>query len=115
MNGGKEPLLGYDLSFLGRDVSPLRRPRTQEEQPGGFPAQDDSKNTVNHPNELAKWQYQLGDMFEIGTVFTVVAGLLNILAVYDAYGGPLVIVPRDGKRNSENEMTMEGGATKVVA
>ena len=38
------------------------------------------------------------DLFEIGTVFTVIAGLLNILAIYDAYGGPLIIVPPDDKK-----------------
>jgi hypothetical protein len=48
-------------------------------------------HVVIHPDELAKWNYELGDYFEIGTVFTVIAGLLNILAIYDAYGGPLVI------------------------
>ena len=30
--------------------------------------------------------------FEMGTVFTMVAGLLNVLAIYDACCGPIVIV-----------------------
>jgi hypothetical protein len=55
-------------------------------------------NQVRHPHELAKWYYDLGDMFEMGTVFTVIAGLLNVLAIYDAHGGPLVIVPRGEKK-----------------
>ena len=46
----------------------------------------------------SKWNYDLGDFFEIGTVFTVIAGLLNILAIYDAYGGPLIIIPNDKKK-----------------
>jgi hypothetical protein len=53
---------------------------------------------VQHPDELAQWNYELGDYFEIGTVFTVIAGLLNILAIYDAYGGPLIIVPPEDKK-----------------
>jgi hypothetical protein len=60
--------------------------------------QTDHSHTVQHPDELAKWNYDLGDLFEIGTVFTVIAGLLNILAIYDAYGGPLLIVPPDEKK-----------------
>src|SRR3954467_550048 len=35
----------------------------------------DRNRMVQHPDELAKWNYDLGDLFEIGTVFTVIAGL----------------------------------------
>jgi hypothetical protein len=70
----------------------------------GFQSVDrtDPNRRVRHPDEMAKWNYDLGEYFEIGTVFTVIAGLLNILAIYDAYGGPLVVPPeedisRDGK------------------
>jgi hypothetical protein len=60
---------------------------------GEFTSTDKAGNTVLHPDELAKWNYNLGDLFELGTVFTVIAGLLNILAIYDAYGGPLLLPP----------------------
>lgn len=43
---------------------------------------------------------QLPRYFELGTVFTAVAGLLNILAVYDAWGGP---VPTARNREDEDE------------
>jgi TM2 domain-containing membrane protein YozV len=33
-------------------------------------------------------QRHLGKLVEIGTIYTTVAGLLNILAIYDAYEGP---------------------------
>jgi hypothetical protein len=59
---------------------------------GRFESKDPtSGQIVQHPDELSKWNYDLGENFEIGTVFTVIAGLLNILAIFDAYGGPLVI------------------------
>jgi hypothetical protein len=64
----------------------------------GFTTRDKANNTVDHPDELAKWNYDLGDLFELGTVFTVIAGLLNILAIYDAYGGPLIIPPPEDKK-----------------
>ena len=31
---------------------------------------------------------RLGKLVEVGTVYTMVAGLLNVLAIYDAYDGP---------------------------
>jgi hypothetical protein len=51
----------------------------------------DSSRVVVSPDELSKWNYELGEYFDIGTVFTVIAGLLNVLVIFDAYGGPLVI------------------------
>jgi hypothetical protein len=97
MNGGKQPLGGYELTVWGREYSPLRPPLMNPNIAGPFTSLDDAGNKVTHPHELAMWYYDLGDKFEIGTVFTVIAGLLNILAIYDAYGGPLLIVPRDDK------------------
>ena len=35
------------------------------------------------------WHKRTASGFELGTLYTMIAGLLNILAVYDAYGGPL--------------------------
>jgi len=48
--------------------------------------------------ELDDLQNRLHHYFELGTVFTMIAGLLNILAIYDAWGGPVIIVPREKKR-----------------
>lgn len=76
---GKGPLLGE--AFRPPDMS------------GRFPLPthtDDNGREVRHPNELAKWQYQGGFAFELGTVYTVIAGLLNVLVIYDAFAGPLV-------------------------
>src|SRR5262245_26121227 len=66
-----------------------------------FTSPDQSGNEVRHPNELAKWQHDLDDRFELGTVFTVVAGLLNILAICDAFGGPLIIPPHDDNKKPD--------------
>lgn len=40
-------------------------------------------------DELSAWQKRLGRRFEIGTLYTVIAGMLNMLVVFDALGGPL--------------------------
>ena len=44
-------------------------------------------------DEKATWHEQLGFYFELGTLFTMVAGLLNLLVVYDAYAGPAFALP----------------------
>ena len=43
-------------------------------------------------DELADWNYRLHPYFDLGTVYTMIAGLLNVLAIYDAWAGPLLIV-----------------------
>jgi hypothetical protein len=41
-----------------------------------------------------RWQYQLGFYYDLGTVFTMIAGLLNVLAIWDAWGGPATPAPK---------------------
>jgi hypothetical protein len=38
--------------------------------------------------ELELWHLHLNQRFEMGTLYTVVAGLLNVLAIFDALWGP---------------------------
>lgn len=40
------------------------------------------------PDELDDLHKRLNRRFELGTVLTLIAGLLNILVIYDAWGGP---------------------------
>ncbi len=47
---------------------------------------------VNMRDEQHDWIEELHGYFELGTVYTMIAGLLNVLAIYDAWGGPLLIV-----------------------
>ena len=43
-------------------------------------------------DELSALHFQHHAYFELGTLYTMIAGLLNILAVYDAYAGPVMVV-----------------------
>ncbi|MFO0791376.1 MAG: DUF6677 family protein [Pirellulales bacterium] len=92
----KAPLFGsfmrppYDAKFPPPDRSYLTSPD-----------QSDPSHTVEHPDELSKWNYDHGEYFDIGTMFTVIAGLLNVLVIFDAYGGPLVIAPAEEKEAKE--------------
>ena len=58
---------------------------------------------MRHPDEVAKWNHDSADMFEMGTVYTIVAGLLNLLVICDAFGGPLVILPPEEKKKQPDD------------
>ena len=42
-------------------------------------------------DQLAKWHYEYGALFDMGTLYTLIAGLLNVLAIFDAQAGPLIL------------------------
>jgi hypothetical protein len=53
------------------------------------PLQDPRSNDIGgEPSDLDRAHRELGGRFELGVVYTMIAGLLNILAVYDAFEGP---------------------------
>ena len=43
------------------------------------------------PDTLAMWHFDYKHMFEMGVLYTFVAGLLNLLAIYDAFCGPAIV------------------------
>jgi len=51
--------------------------------------------------QLSIWQRRLGRWFEIGTLYTVLAGMLNVLVVFDAFAGPIRTTPRDDSRSGD--------------
>jgi hypothetical protein len=58
---------------------------------GVFRPPGDSRHKIQESlgtDRLAAWHLELKGRFELGTLFTMIAGLLNILAVYDAFAGP---------------------------
>jgi len=49
--------------------------------------------TENTHDKTSDWHLQYGTLFDIGTLYTMIAGLLNVLAVYDAFAGPVGMEP----------------------
>ncbi len=100
-----------------RRVMHNQQPLWQSESfPDGFMAPPDNHpvDSIDHsgslsrqPNELAKWIVESYPAPELGTMYTVVAGLLNILVICDAVAGPLILSP---KTNNEpkNDDPKEG-------
>ncbi|REK12770.1 MAG: hypothetical protein DWQ37_11125 [Planctomycetota bacterium] len=61
------------------------------------------------PQELNDWYRELHRYLELGTVYTMIAGLLNVLAVYDAWGGPVQLAEDDRKKKPDKEPDTEPG------
>jgi len=59
------------------------------------------------PNEggdqLAQWHAEYPSTFEIGTVFTFIAGLLNVLAIFDAYAGPAYATRSEDEKKKKSK------------
>jgi hypothetical protein len=72
---------------------------------GGFLAEA-PQNVLNglHP--------RLGKLVEIGTIYTTIAGLLNILAIYDAYEGPAYL-DEDEEEHSREAALVAAGELKA--
>ncbi len=67
---------------------------------GGFMAPPLRPVIERDADEVSAWYARWGAGYEMGTWYTVIAGLLNILVIYDAYGGPLS-VPISGRRSEQ--------------
>jgi hypothetical protein len=61
----------------------------------GFMAPPGGESSLSENDVLGMWHFELGHFFEIGTVYTLVAGLLNMLAIYDAFVGPMILTPQE--------------------
>ena len=59
----------------------------------GFMAPPAGPTYQNDPDTLGRWHFDYKHFYEMGTLYCVVAGLLNLLAIYDAFCGPAIITP----------------------
>lgn len=51
-------------------------------------------------DELSKLHKELHHYFELGSLYTMIAGLLNMLVIYDAVAGPAFSAPPDRKEST---------------
>ena len=59
--------------------------------PGGVP------DPLNQ-DVLGRWHFDYKHFYELGTLYTMVAGVLNLLAVYDAFCGPAILTADQRER-----------------
>lgn len=99
VESGKPPLDFFGDNF---ERPPYNRPLAEElfpERPAAdisrdyFQSADQLENVVMHGTEREKWHHDLHFFFELGTVYTMIAGLMNVLAICDARWGPLASLP----------------------
>lgn len=75
----------------------------------GFMAAPPINGNNNH-RALSDWHEEASASFELGTLYTAVAGLLNILVVLDAFAGPMPLPPMEDRRKKKNSAVAEGAA-----
>jgi len=82
-------------------------PQPEEPQRRAGEREEEYRSRLNYEraNELSDWHNDLNIRFELGTLYTMIAGLLNILAIWDAWGGPVVSEPggKDKERGPPKE------------
>lgn len=54
-------------------------------------------------DELSIWHHDLGRWFEIGTLYTMIAGMLNMLVIYDAGFGPMGAAASERRGEAEGK------------
>jgi len=110
--------IGVGLPSLPACVQAIRMNNNKTVLFGGFMAPPCPTDNI-HGNKLlsetdANYNQPTLDMlnrdlnryFELATFFTMVAGLLNVLAIYDAFSGPVSLPP--GKKPEQTEQEKKG-------
>ncbi|MFI4874319.1 MAG: DUF6677 family protein, partial [Blastopirellula sp. JB062] len=65
----------------------------------------------SNDRELGDLHRKYGYRFEMGTLYTMIAGLLNVLVIFDAYAGPVFVVPEKEKRRRQRQNKKESPPT----
>ena len=113
-NKGEKRLFFIPQAFIGMAAIPatLQENRVKQGLPprwGGLMASPNSPNTDKPKGNptLNQLHTRLGRYFELGTIFTVIAGFMNILVVFDALSGPVIETEKKEaekkKENSDNK------------
>ena len=96
--------VGIGLPALPAMVQALRVRRGEAPRWGGFMApprlESDPFDRFDQPT-LNQLNLKLAGYFDLGTTYTMIAGLLNILAIYDASCGPVFL--EKGKKEDDDQ------------
>ncbi|PHS16468.1 MAG: hypothetical protein COA78_03835 [Blastopirellula sp.] len=64
-------------------------------------------------DELRDWHNEYGYLFDMGTLYTMIAGLLNVLVMFDAFAGPVFILPEKEKKKAAKAAAQEADPEKT--
>ena len=78
----------------------------------GFMAPPAGEMHIDTRDTLGMWHYDMKHKFDIATLYCIVAGLLNMLVIYDAFCGPAILTPEqrekmEAKKNKKNPYSEE--------
>ena len=73
----------------------------------GFMAPPKGPVTLQENDVLGMWHAEMRHYYDLGTLYCIVAGLLNLLVIYDAFAGPS-IPPRPGNDGEIDEDASTG-------
>lgn len=99
--------VGVGLPALPALVQTYRVRNGQKALAGGIMAPPNWFDEDN-PDPLAEWHKRYHYFFELGTVYTMIAGLLNVLAIYDACCGPVMAIRPDEEKDEEDKEKTDG-------
>ncbi len=71
---------GERVSFAGKSIK------------DGLMAPPKGPVVLQRNDVLGMWHAEMRHFFDLGTLFAIVAGVLNYLAIYDAFAGPAIAV-----------------------
>jgi len=114
----RQPLLGGAMApplFPGQYVSRAYAERLAADDPDIAAEDFFDKPPLKQfrRDQLAIWHRRLGRFFEIGTLYTMLAGMLNLLVIYDAWAGPLGATDERNRRGTE-PLTGKAAGTAAV-
>lgn len=99
--------VGVGLPALPALVQAYRMDADKRVWAGGFMAPPRDENRFDGPNRDQPTAHELNlklhRFLELGRQYTMIAGLLNILAIYDAWGGPVISESARRKKEEEEE------------
>ena len=109
-NPGEKRLFFIPQAFIGLAAIPavLQENLVNQGLPprwGGLMASPNSP-LADKPKDnptLNNLYHQLGRYFELGTIYTVIAGFMNILVIFDAICGPVIETERKSDEKKKNE------------
>jgi len=106
---GEKRLFFIPQAFIGLAAIPAKLQENQVKQGlpprwGGLMAPPNSPHAdkPKHNPTFNDLHHRLARYFELGTIFTVIAGFMNILVVFDAVSGPVVEMENKDKKKKKN-------------
>jgi hypothetical protein len=68
---------------------------------GGLPTRRDHRDTYEEQDNRIQTSEEMGRLWDLYWIYTVVAGALNLLVIYDAYAGPVKFKVVDKKEKGK--------------